>query len=73
MPTMLVWPIKMKTWTGLLMSSGLPSGFGLGCSSAETVPNDASANAVIAMDDRAIALRVRWLCFLIRCLFCVVL
>jgi hypothetical protein len=52
----------MKTWTGLVMSAGLPSGFGIGGSAAETVPNDDRPNAVSAMDDRAKALRDLWFC-----------
>jgi hypothetical protein len=54
-----------KTWTGLLMSAGLPSGFGMGGSAAETVANDDRPNAVSAIDDRANALRVMWLCFML--------
>jgi hypothetical protein len=53
------------------MSAGLPSGFGIGGSAAKTVLNDDRANAVIAMDDRAKALRVMYFCFIFVCLFCV--
>ena len=35
MPTMLDWPIRMNTLTGLVMSAGLPSGRGTGGSAAE--------------------------------------
>ena len=54
-----------KTWTGLLMSAGLPSGFGMGGSAAETVANDDRSNAVSAIDDRPNALRVMWFCFIL--------
>ena len=62
---MLDWPSKMKTWTILVLSAGLLSGLGFAVSAAETVPLDARVIAIIAMDNRAKALRVcRFLFFM---------
>jgi hypothetical protein len=53
------------------MSAGFPSGFGIGCSSADSVAKDARASAVNAMADRVKDPYVLWFCFIFCCLFCI--
>src|SRR2546423_12854470 len=56
---MLDWPMRIKTWTGLVMSAGLLPG----CSAAETA-KDESASVVRTMDESAKAARVMRSCFM---------
>jgi hypothetical protein len=55
----------MNTWTGLVMSAGLPSCFGMAASSPATgLLREDKASAVMPMDERAKARRVMLGCFM---------